>query len=583
MKISSIIMCMLCIFAVSAAQAAKTITLTATKDCVVRADQPDTSFPNDPNLTAYKNTINDQAYFYCQFNLPFDCLASNIDASTFTLKFTLNNLKMTVTRAAYLFGVLQAAETAAGDLDNYTFNNAAGLNPAVAPAYGTAPYLSTEARVVGYGTPTAVEGGVWSYKVPTGAYLTNLQYILGQDDDGKLTFFFIPRFVSTDGIGDDWASIENTELEGPQIEFTYQPIELPKELVIDYTQQNALEQDSVPAAYTVALKAAPSSDVTVSVEYDAELVTVSPTTLTFTPSNYDVPQTVTVTPIDDGIAREMVYATNINNIAESIDEGYQFAPIAVASIFIQDNDYKTALLTAIADTDVRSISPDSNYSTSAELAPMKAADPTDYSYTYMQFELPADFAYALGGTKFSLTRTYVSPTSNSLYLIGVRGRDLTTGQIIPEGDVNSYTWNNAPALDIVPNTGNVNSATGYSTDMAYFIANAPGAPTAAVGSQMYMTTATVAEPLRNFINANHGGDGKITLFIITRILQADVDRFASTENGTYTGPQIELVYGSTPYCGQPGQIVFGADFNEDCNVDGSDLTNVIAKWLNVVD
>lgn len=584
MKISSITICIMMIVTASMLMAApKTVTLTASKDCVVRADQPNTSFSNDPNLTAYKNTINDQAYFYCQFDLPFDCLAENIDASTFTFKFVLNNLKMTVTRAGYLFGILQAAETEAGDLNSYTFNTAPGINPSADPVYGTAPYISTEARVVGYGTPSSVEGGVWSYTPPAGSYQTYLKdYVLAQDDDGKLTFFFLPRFVSTDGIGDDWASIENTEYEGPQIEFTYEPIELAKEVIVDYSGQPAQEQDTVATTYTVALSDSPDADVTVSFEYDTDVISVSPASLTFTASDYDVPQIVTVTPIDDGIAKEMVYTATIDNIPTSSDEGYQFAPIESVDIFIQDNDYKVVVLDAIADNDVMSIAPDTAFASETELAPKKADSPVDYVYTYMQFEMPADFEYALGGTKFKLTRTYVSPTSSYLYLMGVRDTNRDTGEIIPEGDVDSYTWNTAPGLDIVPDPLNTNTLSGYDPDISTFIANAAGAPTATPGTEMYMLTSTVNEPMRTFINSNIGDDGKITLFIVARILQSDVDRFASIENELYNGPQIELVYGSTPYCGQPGQGMSVADIDEDCDVDIDDMEVMAAQWLNIV-
>ncbi len=581
MKASSIIICMLCMLVSGLAQAAtKTVTLTAVKDCVVKKTAPDTAFPSDPNLTAYKANGSDQTFFLWEFTLPVDCLAQNIDPATFKFKTVLVKKQMTANRAAYINIIKDAADIATGDLNALTFNTAPGVLKNLDPPGTTNNIDAATAAYVGYGTPVAVDGAEWVY-VPTGAYLTSLATHLAADTNQRLIFLFHPRYLDT--VGDLWASVENQQYHGPQIEFTYQPIQLPKELTVSYSGEVAKEEGNVPITYTVALKGMPSSDVTVNIEYNTQRVTVNPTSLTFTTANYDVPQTVTVTPIDDDIARDIISTTNVRNIPTSSDEGYQFAPIVSIAVAIEDNDYKTALLTAIADTDVKSVSPNSNFSSATELAPMKASDPTDYVYTYMQFELPSDFVYALGSTKFKLTRTYVSPTSNFLYLIGVRGKKLASGEIIPEGNVNTYTWNTAPALDIVPNTGNVNTATGFDTDMAVFIANAAGAPSATVGSQMYMTTGTSTEPLRNFINANHGGDGKITLFIVTRILQTDVDRFASIENGTYSGPQIELVYGNTPYCGQPGQAILAGDFNEDCSVDTTDLSGVIAKWLNTTD
>ena len=58
-------------------------------------------------------------------------------------------------------------------------------------------------------------------------------------------------------------------------------------------------------SYTVHLAAQPSADVTVAVSSgDPDAVTVSPDTLTFTNANYDNPQTVTLTPVDDDDGRD---------------------------------------------------------------------------------------------------------------------------------------------------------------------------------------------------------------------------------------------------------------------------------------
>ena len=56
-----------------------------------------------------------------------------------------------------------------------------------------------------------------------------------------------------------------------------------------------VEEDGVGDTYTVALTSEPTADVTVTIGGAPADLTVSPSTLTFTPANWDQPQTVTVT------------------------------------------------------------------------------------------------------------------------------------------------------------------------------------------------------------------------------------------------------------------------------------------------
>jgi len=65
-------------------------------------------------------------------------------------------------------------------------------------------------------------------------------------------------------------------------------------------------------------------------------LTVSPASLTFTTSNWNVPQTLTVTAIDDAIAQGTRIQT-ITNAASSADPGYNGIGIASVNVTITDN------------------------------------------------------------------------------------------------------------------------------------------------------------------------------------------------------------------------------------------------------
>ncbi|MBF2754540.1 MAG: autotransporter outer membrane beta-barrel domain-containing protein [Gammaproteobacteria bacterium AqS3] len=118
----------------------------------------------------------------------------------------------------------------------------------------------------------------------------------------------------------DTSNINNTNLAG----FNGRPVKLPVTVIDDDRFDVVLSETSLsineggsPNTFTVVLDSQPSADVTVSLtSSDAGAATVPSASLTFTASNYDRPQTVTVTPVDDGdFANENV------NISFSVSGG----------------------------------------------------------------------------------------------------------------------------------------------------------------------------------------------------------------------------------------------------------------------
>jgi hypothetical protein len=74
------------------------------------------------------------------------------------------------------------------------------------------------------------------------------------------------------------------------------------------------------ATYAVVLNSQPTADVTIAVATDRQ-TTVSPTSLTFTTANWNVPQTVTVTAVDDAVV-EGVHTSTISHRTTSGDTKY---------------------------------------------------------------------------------------------------------------------------------------------------------------------------------------------------------------------------------------------------------------------
>ena len=92
------------------------------------------------------------------------------------------------------------------------------------------------------------------------------------------------------------------------------------------------------AAYTVVMDAEPASDVVIAVSSDNMEVSVSPARLTFTPSNWDTAQTVTVSAAQDADA--VNDAASIAHAVVDADSADEYDGVAVAgvSVSVADDD-----------------------------------------------------------------------------------------------------------------------------------------------------------------------------------------------------------------------------------------------------
>ena len=132
-------------------------------------------------------------------------------------------------------------------------------------------------------------------------------------------------------------------------------------LVIDPTAIDVEEEGA--ASYIVRLATAPSADVTVTVTVDGHLGTdaspsgsdVSNDALTFTPQNWAIPQTVTVTAADDGDTDDEA-VVNLTRIALTFDTDYDNLTGDSVAVTITDND---AVGTVGSDTAAVIVSTDS--------------------------------------------------------------------------------------------------------------------------------------------------------------------------------------------------------------------------------
>ncbi|RNE89306.1 VCBS repeat-containing protein, partial [Marichromatium sp. AB32] len=94
------------------------------------------------------------------------------------------------------------------------------------------------------------------------------------------------------------------------------------------------------ATYTLVLDTQPSADVTVTLDTTNDQVSVDQTTLTFTPEDWDTPQQVTVTAVDDSVG-EGPHRGVISHTVTSTDAGYDGAAIDNVQVAVTDDDLPT--------------------------------------------------------------------------------------------------------------------------------------------------------------------------------------------------------------------------------------------------
>ncbi|MEA5616939.1 choice-of-anchor I family protein [Cronbergia sp. UHCC 0137] len=112
---------------------------------------------------------------------------------------------------------------------------------------------------------------------------------------------------------------------------------IPGVIIIQSEDSTSVVEGGATDSYTVALKTEPTGDVTININPDGQ-VTTSVATLTFTPENWNVAQTVTVTAVDDAIL-ESNHPSLIAHTTTSEDTSYNDLNIAPINATITDNDF----------------------------------------------------------------------------------------------------------------------------------------------------------------------------------------------------------------------------------------------------
>ena len=144
------------------------------------------------------------------------------------------------------------------------------------------------------------------------------------------------RIITTNATGnDEWIGIDDINIAGTPA------VASPAGITIAQSGDNtAVAEGGATDTYTMVLNSQPTADVTIAINAGTQ-VNSSSNSLIFTPANWNVAQSVTVTAIDDAIF-EGNHTGTLTHTVTSTDASYNNLAVANVTANITDNDAATA-------------------------------------------------------------------------------------------------------------------------------------------------------------------------------------------------------------------------------------------------
>jgi hypothetical protein len=115
-------------------------------------------------------------------------------------------------------------------------------------------------------------------------------------------------------------------------------------------QPTTLDEGGPAVPYQVRLASRPTANVTISFVSSGNLLAFTPTTLTFTPGNWNTPQSVSVSAPNDTIDRGTTYQSTVSHTVSSSDPVYNGISAPSFAITITDNDTAAIILDPVSLT-----------------------------------------------------------------------------------------------------------------------------------------------------------------------------------------------------------------------------------------
>ncbi|NLX96513.1 MAG: M28 family peptidase [Rhodopirellula sp.] len=205
---------------------------------------------------------------------------------------------------------------------------------------------------IDYEYATKITGGLTGYLAQFAGLLGTVDVLTGSVSDNLLTIDYDPARS-----GGAVITVRATDSEGLFAEDSFSITVEANDFGITLTESDGSTQvrEATPATaadrdtYDLVLQRQPSADVVITADPDSQIDLGAgpgePVVLTFTAGNWDQPQTVTVSAVDDQVP-ENAHSGSIVHTVASADAGYNGVALRDVVVEITDNDF--ALITETA-------------------------------------------------------------------------------------------------------------------------------------------------------------------------------------------------------------------------------------------
>ncbi|MCP5502125.1 MAG: hypothetical protein H7A25_19665 [Leptospiraceae bacterium] len=227
-------------------------------------------------------------------------------------------------------------------------------------------------------------------------------------------------------------------------------------------------------SYSIVLNKAPSSDVNLSFVVDSQLNSIS--SLTFTPSNWNQPQTITVSAVDDSL-REYAHTSIINHSVSSSDPYYNNISVSSVTVNITDND--TPGITIVESGGSTSVTEGSTTDTYTLVLNTQPANDVTISFTTdARITVISNVVFTTANWNSPQTITVI-PVDDSVYR-GTISSTISHASSSVDTDYNnisianisvSITDNDTPGITIVESGGSTSVTEGSTTDTYTLVLN----------------------------------------------------------------------------------------------------------------
>ncbi|MBK8458485.1 MAG: hypothetical protein IPL47_16360 [Phyllobacteriaceae bacterium] len=173
-------------------------------------------------------------------------------------------------------------------------------------------------------------------RVFTGNTVTTLTSLVSNDDTAGCATDAAPTYGSTGSIAVTAGTVYRIQVDGYGSATGTFLLHYGLAAIVVATTDGFATEGGDTGAFTVRLNSVPTANVTVTIGASGQC-SFSPTSLTFTPTNWATAQTVTVTATNDGAA-EGTHSCSPASITASATGGYNGVPGTPPTITIMDND-----------------------------------------------------------------------------------------------------------------------------------------------------------------------------------------------------------------------------------------------------